>query len=297
MKVDPVTIFWISLITTILQGLTSGTVHLTGLVPDAYIPMVTGWMGLIVFVNMSFLTALNAFSSNKSGPLAPPPTVAEATTIMAQAKKASVLFLVVVLGTLLTMPSAHARSSLGRLLTSDRVSVRLAETARPLPPPVAPGTVPLPTPAPKKGGSVLETVRGGGKVRAAEATADPIGLLQGIIASQVLADVTVAKADADAQVPPDKIASMCWGAIIDFVNSNPSLNPLPQGLGAAQLIQKARDLEALVANLNSPTGPLSPLKIGCGPLVLDTNTQLIAIAGQGAGFLAVIGSMLGVVIP
>jgi hypothetical protein len=89
MKVDPVVIFWISLGTTILQGITSGTVHLTGIVPEAYMGTVTAWIGLIVFINMSFLTAMNAFSSNKSGPLAPPPTVPEATAILTEAKKAA----------------------------------------------------------------------------------------------------------------------------------------------------------------------------------------------------------------
>ena len=88
MKVDPVVIFWISLVTTILQGITSGAVHLTGVVPDGYIPMVTGWIGLLVFINMSFLTALNAFSSTKSGPLAAPPTIPEAQAVMNEAKKA-----------------------------------------------------------------------------------------------------------------------------------------------------------------------------------------------------------------
>lgn len=90
MKIDPVITFWISLITTIAQGVATGTVHLTGLVPEMYLPIVTGWLGLIVFINMSFLTALSGFSSNKSGPLAPPPTVPEARAIMTEATKEAV---------------------------------------------------------------------------------------------------------------------------------------------------------------------------------------------------------------
>lgn len=89
MKVDPIVIFWISLGTTILQGIASGTVHLSGIVPVAYESTVSAWIGLIVFINMSFLTALNAFSSNKSGPLAPPPTVPEANAILKEAKTAA----------------------------------------------------------------------------------------------------------------------------------------------------------------------------------------------------------------
>lgn len=87
MKIDPVYTFWISLITTIAQGIASGTVHLTGLVPTEWIPYVTGWLGLIVFANMSFLTAMNGFSSAKQGPLAPPPTVEEAKAVMKEATK------------------------------------------------------------------------------------------------------------------------------------------------------------------------------------------------------------------
>ena len=88
MKVSPVVTFWISLVTTILQGFATGTVHLTGLVPVEYIPTVTAWIGLCVFINMSFLTALSGFSSNKSGPLAPSPTISEARAIMTEAQAA-----------------------------------------------------------------------------------------------------------------------------------------------------------------------------------------------------------------
>lgn len=88
MKVDPVFTFWLGLVTTILQGITSGTVHLTGIVPEAYIGQVTAWIGLVVFINMSIMTALTGFSSAKSGPLASPPTVPEARAVMAQATQA-----------------------------------------------------------------------------------------------------------------------------------------------------------------------------------------------------------------
>lgn len=87
MKVDPIFTFWLGLITTILQGITSGTVHLTGVVPDGYIGTVTAWIGLIVFINMSIMTALTGFSSPKPGPLAAPTSVPEAQTILTEAKK------------------------------------------------------------------------------------------------------------------------------------------------------------------------------------------------------------------
>lgn len=87
MKVSPTVTFWIALITTIAQGVASGTVHLTGLIPADSIPTVTGWLGLIVFINMSFLTALSGVSSAAPGPLAAPPTIKEAQDVMEQAKK------------------------------------------------------------------------------------------------------------------------------------------------------------------------------------------------------------------
>jgi hypothetical protein len=86
MKVDPRITFWLSLITTIAQGIASGTVHLTGLVPAESIPYVTGWLGLLVFINMSFLTALSGVSGPGVGPLAASPTRAEAQRIMEQVK-------------------------------------------------------------------------------------------------------------------------------------------------------------------------------------------------------------------
>lgn len=89
MKIDPKITFWISVWTTIAQGVASGTVHLSGLVPPDWIPFITGWLGLAVFVNMTLLTALNGFSSNASGPLAAPPTVPEARAIMNEATKAA----------------------------------------------------------------------------------------------------------------------------------------------------------------------------------------------------------------
>jgi len=85
MKVDPKITFWLGVITVIAQGISQGTIHLTNVVPADWIPYVSGWMGLISFINVSLLTALNGFSSNASGPLAPPPTIPEAKRIMNEA--------------------------------------------------------------------------------------------------------------------------------------------------------------------------------------------------------------------
>ena len=86
MKINPVVTFWVSLVTTIAQGFASGTVHLTGLIPADAIPYVTGWLGVLVFINMSVLTAMSGMSGPGTGPLAPPPTISEARKISEQAQ-------------------------------------------------------------------------------------------------------------------------------------------------------------------------------------------------------------------
>jgi hypothetical protein len=89
MKVDPNFTFWLGVGTTIAQGVASGTVHLSGLVPADWIAPITGWLGLTVFINMTVLTALSGFSTAKPGPLAPPPTIPEAAAVMDAARKAA----------------------------------------------------------------------------------------------------------------------------------------------------------------------------------------------------------------
>ena len=88
MKVDPTFTFWLGVVTTIMQGIATGTVHLSGLIPMDYIPVVTGWLSLTVFINMTLLTAMTGISSTKQGPLAPYPTLPEARAVMVEALKA-----------------------------------------------------------------------------------------------------------------------------------------------------------------------------------------------------------------
>lgn len=87
MKISPTFTFWITFITAVAQGITSGVVHLSGLVPESMLPKVTGWLGFLVFVNMLFLSMCSAYSSSKPGPLAAPPTIPEAKAVMEAAVK------------------------------------------------------------------------------------------------------------------------------------------------------------------------------------------------------------------
>ena len=87
-KVDPRITFWLGVITTLGQGVASGAVHLSGLIPAETIPYVTAWLGLIVFVNMTVLTAMSGLSAPGPGPIASPPTIDEARKVMAAAQAA-----------------------------------------------------------------------------------------------------------------------------------------------------------------------------------------------------------------
>jgi len=86
MKIDPKVTFWLSVVAFIAQGISSGAVHLTGMIPSEAIPSVTGWMGFIVFCWMGIQAALNGYSGPGVGPLAAKPTMAEAQKVVEQAK-------------------------------------------------------------------------------------------------------------------------------------------------------------------------------------------------------------------
>ena len=111
---------------------------------------------------------------------------------------------------------------------------------------------------------------------ASTAQTNPILVLQ----SFTVADLQAADADAKAQSPPDTIASNCYEALIPIVQSNIA-NPFPTGLGGFQLLQKSRDALAIVANIQSPTGPLASLNVACAPLVMSVQNTLIQLGVLG----------------
>ena len=55
-QVSPGTAKLLLFITTLCQGVTGGTVHMTNLIPDGWVPYATAWLNLFVFVNLTFLT-------------------------------------------------------------------------------------------------------------------------------------------------------------------------------------------------------------------------------------------------
>ncbi len=126
------------------------------------------------------------------------------------------------------------------------------------------------------------------KLTTAQAVTNQIALIQAFTVS----DLQAALADAQAQTPPDTVSASCYSALIPIVQSNVA-NPLPAGLGGFQALQKARDLQNLIANINSPNGPLAPLVTACAPLILSVQNVLVGL-GLKAGLVAGIAASGGV---
>ena len=126
---------------------------------------------------------------------------------------------------------------------------------------------------------------------AAQAQANPFAVLQ----TFTVGDLQTALADAQGQTPPDTTSAQCYTALIPMVAAGVN-NPLPAGLGVFQALQKARDAKALLANIQSPNGPLASLNIACAPLVLDAQNTLIQL-GIVAGSVAATGGLVPPALP
>jgi hypothetical protein len=131
-------------------------------------------------------------------------------------------------------------------------------------------TVPVPQPRPAASNQLTP----------AAVQNNPLALIKTFTA----ADLQAALADAQAQNPPDTAAASCYAALLTVVQSNVA-NPLPAGPGIFQALQKARDAKAVLANLQSPTGPLAGLNTACAPLVLDAQNTLLML-GVNVGLVA-----------
>lgn len=111
-----------------------------------------------------------------------------------------------------------------------------------------------------------------GKLSTTQVQRDPLSLLRQFNAS----DLQAALDDANAQNPPDKTSAQCYSALLTIVNS-PLSNPLPSQLGLFLALQKARDAQAFLSNLQSPNGPLASLNIACAPLIMNVNATLLQL--------------------
>lgn len=96
-----------------------------------------------------------------------------------------------------------------------------------------------------------------------------IGAIIGRVKQFTINDLTAAAADADNQVPPDP-AGDCWRALIPVIQTQQSL--LPAGLGLAQAIQKARDLQR-----RAQRGVSDDIKAKCAIVLWDAEAALIKL--------------------
>lgn len=144
-----------------------------------------------------------------------------------------------------------------------------------------------PLPKPRPAAVAVHAAPASGTVTQTQALQNPVLVIQQFS----VADLQAALADAQAQTPPDATSAACYTALIPIVQSNLA-NPLPQGPGIFQALQKIRDAKALLANLQSPTGPLAGLNTACAPLILDGENTLIQLGVLG-GAVAVTGGAAG----
>jgi hypothetical protein len=152
--------------------------------------------------------------------------------------------------------------------------------------------VPLPKPRPLFDAATLPAPKPAAtaKLTAQQVQQNPLVLIQQF----TLADLQNALALAQAQTPPDTSAEACWNALIPVVQSLQapgapnSTSPTPLKPGIATLIQDSRDAQSLIANLQSPTGPLAAVNNACAPVVVQLQTTL-TLLGVGGGVIAAAG--------
>ncbi len=82
---SPKLIFWLTFSAWIGEGIVGGTVHLTGMIPAAWIAPVTAWIAFITFGLLGFLSLATGYAGVGRGPLAGPPTLNDARDILTQA--------------------------------------------------------------------------------------------------------------------------------------------------------------------------------------------------------------------
>lgn len=67
--IDPKYTFWLGVFVTIFTGIGGGTVHLTNMIPEGWIPTVTAWNNFLGFVGTAIMTTMSGMSSRAPGPL------------------------------------------------------------------------------------------------------------------------------------------------------------------------------------------------------------------------------------
>jgi hypothetical protein len=218
--------------------------------------------------------------STLAGNPPPPAPAASASTgvsVTDVAKGAAVLALMVLAGALAVMPAKAMAQSPQAM----DVPLPKAKAVRVAASPSGPAIVVAANTAPSRSAASSSSAPASlAPLSATQVQQNPLLLIKNF----TISDLQAALNDADAQTPPDTAAAACYSALLTVVQSNVA-SPLPAGPGLFQALQKARDAKALIANLQSPTGPLSALNTACAPLVLDAQSTLLGL-GVSVGLVA-----------
>ena len=88
-SLDPRSRFIIQLIVFVAVGVSQGTVHLTNMIPEAWIPIVIAWNGFIAFIGTGFTTLLSGYGMTSQNRIAAAASLPEVKTIVSDAATAN----------------------------------------------------------------------------------------------------------------------------------------------------------------------------------------------------------------
>lgn len=129
------------------------------------------------------------------------------------------------------------------------------------------------------------------KTKAASNSANPIQSILSLgqqVQQFTLSDLQAAAQDASNQTPPDTRHGPCWMALATVVQNQNLSGVLPNGLGAAQLIQKTFDLQSTFEGHQAWKDQIATAcALTVADLATDLNT-LLAKAGLSAVNTAIV---------
>jgi hypothetical protein len=261
-------VFTIGVLVTIEQGIGQGTVRLSHVVPDEWIPWVIGWCNLLGFIGSTIMTALSGYSSfagQQKGLSVPPAakTVAFITVLLA--------------GLLLAGARADAQSD------------RFRE-------PAAKGRASVIPSSPQLTGNIVQDVQNAVKGTAtgpAVSSLPPDQLWQKIITASVT-DLAYAKALADnAASPGSRLRSTCYAAWITTAEQAQGSGLKDAGGNALTKPEPALFTTfEQVAEVADNLQPTSPFMVACAPAANAFKmsvAQLVSLALGGTASLAALG--------
>jgi hypothetical protein len=240
MQFNPKFNFWLGVVVTALIGIAGGTVHLTNAIPDAWIPTVVAWCGILSFLGSGLLTALHGFSSGQGVPL-----TASAAQPPGALPKAVIAVLVVGLATLALSP-----------LPADAQIKKPPLTGDPI----------------RDIGSAISSGNQG-----ARSQGDPLGELAKKIAALSLADFKYAAALAHAT--GNNVTAPCWDEWVKLLTAQqqPLIGADGQPLTEPDphLITSMERLSEMIRQLQ----PNSDLSVACAPAASAVQKDAATLIG------------------